>query len=164
MTHDQGSPAVTTPPDLAAIMARLAARVGRETAPTVTEIEKGAIRRFALATGDTNPLYFDEEYAARTRFGGIIAPPTFISTFVVGHIPEIFDLELPLERTLHSDDTAHQYRPIRPGERITAFARFAGAVQKTGKQGPMIFQSADLILTNQDSAPVAEIRIVSVCL
>src|SRR5689334_22289720 len=41
------------------------------------EVERGAIRRFAEAIGDSSPLFNDEAAARRTRFGGMIAPPTF---------------------------------------------------------------------------------------
>lgn len=41
------------------------------------EVEKGMIRRFALAVGDPHPLYYDEAFAAKTVHGGIIAPYTF---------------------------------------------------------------------------------------
>jgi acyl dehydratase len=36
------------------------------------------IRHFADGLGDTNPLWTDEEYAKRTKWGGIIAPPCFL--------------------------------------------------------------------------------------
>lgn len=36
------------------------------------------IMRYINGIGDDNPLWFDEAYAARTRWGGIIAPPTFL--------------------------------------------------------------------------------------
>ncbi|MDP1921805.1 MAG: MaoC family dehydratase N-terminal domain-containing protein, partial [Myxococcales bacterium] len=39
------------------------AAVGRTTPPTLNEVERGAIRRFAEALGDYNPIYFDAEYA-----------------------------------------------------------------------------------------------------
>ena len=45
--------------------------------PEVYEIEKGMIRRFVRAVGDSNPLWQDEESAKKTSYGGIIAPPTF---------------------------------------------------------------------------------------
>ena len=41
------------------------------------EIEKGMLRRFAIATGDTDPIYHDEDYARASQFGEIISPPTF---------------------------------------------------------------------------------------
>ncbi len=36
---------------------------GVESEPSVYEIERSSIRRWAEAIGDTNPLYRDEEYA-----------------------------------------------------------------------------------------------------
>lgn len=37
-----------------------------------------AIRHYAATLGDRNPLWWNEEYAKKTRWGGIIAPATFI--------------------------------------------------------------------------------------
>jgi acyl dehydratase len=39
---------------------------------------KDAIRQFCNGIGDNNPLYRDPTYATRTRWGHIIAPPTFL--------------------------------------------------------------------------------------
>lgn len=39
-------------------------------------VEKGLLRNYAEATGDWNPLHLDEEFAARTRMGGVIAHGT----------------------------------------------------------------------------------------
>ena len=36
-----------------------------------------AIMLFASAIGETNPIYYDEDYAAKTPLEGVIAPPTF---------------------------------------------------------------------------------------
>ncbi len=41
-------------------------------------IEAGHIMMFARAVGDTNQIYYDEEYAKTTEPGGMIAPPTFV--------------------------------------------------------------------------------------
>ena len=40
-------------------------------------VEASHIMMFARAVGDDNPIYYDEEYAASTEPGSIIAPPTF---------------------------------------------------------------------------------------
>ena len=36
------------------------------------------ILRFCEGIGEDNPLFTDSEYAARTHFGTLIAPPSFI--------------------------------------------------------------------------------------
>lgn len=45
--------------------------MGQELENEPFEVEKGHIRRFAEAIGDSNPWFRDPEYARKTRFGGI---------------------------------------------------------------------------------------------
>src|SRR5271166_3798802 len=63
-------------------------QIGLQSEAHVVEVERGAIRRFAEAIGDPNPLFHDEVAARRSRFGGIIAPPTFCRSLGAA-IPEI---------------------------------------------------------------------------
>lgn len=44
-----------------------------ETFETRVTVDAQGIREFAAAAGDFNPLHHDEAYAARSRFGGLIA-------------------------------------------------------------------------------------------
>jgi len=46
--------------------------------PPIPEITRSAIRRFAYGIGDDNPLWVDEEYGSRTRYGSILAPPSIV--------------------------------------------------------------------------------------
>jgi N-terminal half of MaoC dehydratase len=41
-------------------------------------VEAGHIMLFARSIGDTNQVYYDEDYAKKSEAGGIIAPPTFV--------------------------------------------------------------------------------------
>ena len=45
-------------------------------------VEAGHIMMFARSVGDTNQIYYDEDYAKTTEVGGIIAPPTFVQASV----------------------------------------------------------------------------------
>jgi acyl dehydratase len=49
-------------------------QLGKEAPPVTIEIEKGMIRRFVHAVDDPNPLWRDEEYASKSKYGNIIAP------------------------------------------------------------------------------------------
>ncbi|MFH1122097.1 MAG: MaoC family dehydratase N-terminal domain-containing protein [Pseudomonadota bacterium] len=42
------------------------------------------IRKFADGVGDINPLFRDEEYAGKSRYGCIIAPPSFVFSVLAG--------------------------------------------------------------------------------
>jgi acyl dehydratase len=48
------------------------------------EATRIAIQKFADGIGDTNPLWTDQEYAAKTRYGSIVAPPSWIFSVFSG--------------------------------------------------------------------------------
>jgi len=48
------------------------------------EATKTAIRKFADGIGDPNPLWLDEEYAKRTRYGRLVAPPSWVFSVLAG--------------------------------------------------------------------------------
>ena len=148
---------------VAAHAERLKRKIGHRSGPHVQAVEAGAIAKFARAIGETNPLFFDDAYARTTRFGGIIAPPTYASCFITPLLPgEMFELDLPpLAKALHSDDIAENHLPIRPGDVLTTVARYADVFIKQGRNGPVLFQAADLTVTNQDGQRVALIRMRS---
>jgi acyl dehydratase len=45
-----------------------------------------SIRLFATMVGDTNPLHHDEDYARKTRFGGLIASGGHYSALMMGAV------------------------------------------------------------------------------
>ncbi|MFJ9127762.1 MaoC family dehydratase N-terminal domain-containing protein [Streptomyces sp. NPDC102340] len=52
----------------------------QRTPPHNYEVTPDGTRHFAYGYGDDNPLYCDPAYAARTRWGSLVAPPTFLYT------------------------------------------------------------------------------------
>jgi N-terminal half of MaoC dehydratase len=142
---------------------RLKRKIGHQSGPYVQSVEAGGIAKFARAIGETNPIFFDDAYARNTRFGGIIAPPTYASCFITPLLPgEMFELDLPpLTKALHSDDIAENDMPIRPGDVLSTVARYADVFIKQGRRGPILFQAADLTVTNQGGRRVALIRMLS---
>lgn len=75
------------------------------------------VRSFAEASGDTNRLHLDEEYAKGTRFGGRIAH----GTLVTGLISAALAL-LPGTVVYLSQDSSFR-GPVRLGETLTAECR-----------------------------------------
>ena len=67
-----------------AAVAQLRCRLGQEVTgppPYLTEATRDAIRHWAEALSDDNPLWLDADYARPTRWGTIIAPPTMLYAF-----------------------------------------------------------------------------------
>jgi acyl dehydratase len=91
--------------------------VGRTTPPTLNEVEKGAIRRFAESLGDYNPSYFDAEYAKASGFPGIVVPPSFPLSFTSSvDLREL--LGVPSKHLLLAEWSADYERPVIAGDRL----------------------------------------------
>ena len=79
-------------------------------------VEARDIERFTEMTGDRNPLHYDAEAAARSRFGGIIVQGGVTSGLLNAVVAE--ELPGPGSVFLHVD--WHFKSPVRPGDEITA--------------------------------------------
>ena len=64
--------------DLDALRERIGVKITSTVEPWVTELNFDAIRHWAWGIGDNNPLWLQPDYAAQTRYGGIIAPPSIL--------------------------------------------------------------------------------------
>jgi acyl dehydratase len=75
--------------------------------PWCYEATRDNIRHYAHGIGDDNPLWCDPEYAARTRYGTLIAPPSFafalsrILSGYVGGLPGIHAMWAGADLTWH---------------------------------------------------------------
>lgn len=139
------------------IIQELENRVGIEGQPLVYDIEKGMIKRFARAIGDPNPLWQDEEYAAKTDYGGIIAPPNFILTLGFGHVLGAY-ISKPSITVLHGSTELENYQAIKPGDVITVITIIKNVRQRPGKTGKMLFVTFDMVYRNQKQETVAGCR------
>ena len=75
--------------------------IGRRGGVRGMEVEKGAIKRFAEAVGNMNPLYWDEEYARNSKYGAIISIPGFFGWQVRGsHDPGFVEPSVELTSAL----------------------------------------------------------------
>jgi hypothetical protein len=68
---------------------KLRALVGRHTggnekpALAPDPVNQPMIRHWAHALDDMNPVYLDPEFAAQSRFGGIVSPPVMLQTWTM---------------------------------------------------------------------------------
>lgn len=92
-------------------------RVG-ERACRSRQIEWDDIELFATMTGDRNPIHFDSELAARSRFGGIVVQGGVTSGLLNALVAE----ELPGPGSVFLNTNWNFRAPVRPGDVITAEA------------------------------------------
>ena len=127
--------------------------IGVESLPTTVEVEKGAIIKFAQAIGDDNPVFNDEIAARNTRYGGLIAPPTFLRSVMVER-PE-YTFEMPYDRLLDGGSEWEYFEPVRAGDRITAVSRITDMSERTGRMGLMVITTYVITYRNQFDQVVA---------
>jgi len=124
-------------------------------------VDRTAILTFAAAIGETNPIYWDQAFAATTPLGDVIAPPTF--GIASAHWNPDYGLrgmrQIPvrrlaaspapregaerssgggggsLARVLHGEQRFEYKKPLQPGMRLTVSTRPGKSWDKEGKRG-----------------------------
>lgn len=104
------------------------------------------IELFTELTGDRNPLHYDADLAARSRFGGIIVQGGVTSGLLNALVAE--DLPGPGSVFLHVDWSFRA--PVRPGDEITA----VGEVVEVREDKPIC--RLRTTVTNQDGVVVLD--------
>ncbi|MEF8813322.1 MAG: MaoC family dehydratase [Halovenus sp.] len=82
-----------------------------EFSKTITDDD---VRRFAAASGDTNPLHLDDEFAEKTRFKGRIAHGTLVGGLISAALARVPGLVVYLSQDLEF------HNPVRIDDRVTA--------------------------------------------
>lgn len=118
--------------------------IGRESPPTIFEVERGAIKKFAAAIGDDTPEYL----------AGEIAPPTFPTTFRA----PLPGLALDLSRVLHGEEEYMYERPIRQGDVLSVTRRIEDSYTRQGSLGEMTFYIVSAEGRDQEGALVYRSR------
>lgn len=99
-------------------------------------VEKGAVRKFARAIDDANPLYTDESAAKSSRYGRPVAPPTFPISFEYG---EIDGVGSPWIGLIHGEHRIRYERPLYVGEEVFCYVEIKDYYEKEGRGGPLGF-------------------------
>ncbi|MCY4652408.1 MAG: MaoC family dehydratase N-terminal domain-containing protein [Dehalococcoidia bacterium] len=129
------------------------AAVGVESEVYVNDVEKGAIIKFAQAIGDDNPIYTDEEAARQSRYGGLVAPPTFFRSLRSGEMK--VDVKSPYSANLDGGSEWEYYEPVRPGDRIAVSTKISDMYERQGRLGNMLIVQRETKYVNQFGTTVA---------
>jgi acyl dehydratase len=109
-------------------------------------VEASQIRLFADAIGDPDPLYRDQEYARRTRWGGIIAPPTFLCIL----FPPVPMPRIDYGVVLNGGTTFELARPVRVGDVVCGQASVRDVRAVDGRSGSMLIVEREIQYSNAD--------------
>lgn len=127
------------------------AQIGLETAPYRIRIEADDLLRFAHMIEAGAPWFLDEVAARSTRFGGLIAAPTYLIVMrqLETRALAALDIHVPFRNGVDGGSDWEYLVPVRPGDVITATARLADYFERETTFGPTLFQVLEIVYRNQ---------------
>ena len=143
--------------------------------PVTSTITAKEAQRFALAAGDLNPLFFDEDAAREAGYRTTLVPPTFLAWALTQPSP-VDELRvdgiprggggkrvtLNVKRVMFGGEEWDFVSPVFAGDTVTSVTRLKGLDEKSGSSGPFVLQTTETTYTNQDGDVVARARGLSI--
>lgn len=118
----------------------MGALIGVETPPIMIEVEKGDLRRFTEATGETDP-----------RFADVFPPTFFCPDPIIAAQRAGLKRPWPFRYSIDGGSEWEFHRPVRVGDTLALTAKIADLYEKQGsvKTGRMLFTIIEVRCTNQ---------------
>lgn len=133
--------------------------IGRPLGAGTVEVEKGRLRFFAKATGQTDPAYFDEGAAVRAGYRSLPVPPTFLFCLEMegcgsSQLCNLFGIGIG--QLLHGEQHFSYHAPAIAGDILSFVGRVTDVYHK--KDGALGFIGVETRVTNQAGVHVADMR------
>lgn len=102
-----------------------------------TQVNIDTIKHLEDAVGGMNPLYRDINYCKTTKYGTLIAPPSWPYTIVYGCFPEVI---VPKFSSLYAGESIEWYLPVADEDEIDWRTTFPTEVtlEESKEHGPMV--------------------------
>jgi len=140
---------------LDALRERIGKKIDNTAEPWCYEATRDNIRHYAHGIGDDNPLWCDPEYAAKTKYGGIIALPSFL--FATDRIVSGYVGGLPGVHAMWSGADWTWHKPVHRNDEIRTEAYLKELIEhETRFAGRAVQQIYHVDFFNQQGDKVAE--------
>jgi len=148
---------------------KLQAMVGEEAGPFESPdgVNRAMIRHYCEAMEDGNPLYSDDDYAKKSKYGGVIAPPQMVQAFCMPPLWPKREMPDPLARAVQMMDEAGYYgvvatttsqeyfKPMKPGDKLSYTIKLVSvSPEKTTRLGTGHFITSEYTYRSQDGEVV----------
>ena len=134
--------------------------IGTEMPVVTRDIERGRLRSFALAIGETDPIYSDLDAAKAAGHPDLPVPPTFLFGLGFGGGADDFkwlaDLGVDLRHILHGDESFTYHSIAHAGDTVTLAPKIVDVFSKRG--GALQFLVRETSVRNATGEPVADLR------
>ncbi len=105
------------------------------------DIERGRLRLFAKAIGETNAIYFDLDAAGRAGYPDLPVPATFLGNSIELDIPDALgwarDLGVDVSSATHAEQSFEYHRMAFAGDSLVLHRKIVDVYTK--KQGALEF-------------------------
>lgn len=137
--------------------------IGHRFAPFSADVEKGRLKFFAKAIGQTDAVYTDEAAARTAGHPGLPVPPTFLFCLEMeapnpGAIRDLLDIDIA--KVLHGEQRFTYHRMAYAGDTLSFEQRIADIYDKKG--GLLEFVVRETRVTNQRGEHVADLHGITV--
>ncbi len=122
--------------------------IGKSFPATTYAVGREKVREYALAVGETQPLYLDVEVARAAGHGDVVAPPMFAVVYCLPAVAQgMFDPEVGIDfaRLVHAGQEFIWGPLVVAGDEITTATTLTDITERAGS-GFYVFQTTS---TNQ---------------
>jgi acyl dehydratase len=96
-------------------------------------VTEDLIRHYADGMGDPNPLWRDPSYAKGTRWGGIVAPPTYEGCIAYDSFAGYIEFKYGGFHKLVAGNKYERFKPLRPGDEFRIVDKIIGWQERKAK-------------------------------
>ncbi len=140
---------------LASLRERIGVKITNTIEPWNYEATRDAIRHYAHGIGDNNPLWCDPEYAKNTKYGDVLALPSFM--FTTSRIISGYCGGLSGVHAMWAGADWNWHKPVKRNDTITTEAYLKDLVEHQTKFAGRAFQQIYHVdFYNQDGELVAD--------
>ena len=137
--------------------------IGHTLPPYAVDVEKGRLKFFAKAIGQTDPVYTDDAAAKAAGHPSLPVPPTFLFCLEMdspnpGALRDLLDLPVP--KVLHGEQRFTYHAMAFAGDTLTFQQRIADIYAKKG--GLLEFVVRETRVTNQHGQHIADLHGITV--
>lgn len=138
--------------------------IGTELTPFAVDVDTDRLCSFAKATGQADPVYFDEAAAQAAGHRSIPVPPTFLFCLEMMDSPnpmEVYErLGIDYARVLHGEQHFVYHQLAYAGERLNFRPRITDVYKK--KAGTLSFLVWETRVESENRHAVADLKSVMV--